>query len=52
MNCSEIEELLSAYYDGELSADMTAKIGEHLAGCNRCAEELAGFKTLSNMAAG
>ncbi|MHB0958845.1 MAG: anti-sigma factor family protein [Pirellulaceae bacterium] len=52
MNCSEIHELLSGYLDGELSGDVTAKIREHLAGCDTCAQELDGFKRLSQLASG
>jgi hypothetical protein len=52
MNCSEIHELLSGYLDGELSGDVTAKIREHLAGCDTCVDELDGFKRLSQLASG
>ncbi len=52
MNCSEIHELLSGYLDGELSGDVTAKIREHLAGCDTCVQELDGFKRLSQLASG
>ena len=50
MNCSDIQELLSAYYDGELADERRARMSEHLDVCSDCANELAGFEKLSNMA--
>ncbi len=47
MNCSETQNLLSAFYDGELSSDMHAMVAEHLTQCESCAESLAGFQQLS-----
>lgn len=47
MNCSETQNLLSAFYDGELSSDMHAVVAEHLTQCESCAESLAGFQQLS-----
>lgn len=52
MNCLEVHELLSGYYDGELSAEATDKIDEHLAGCDRCVQDLDGFKRLTQLASG
>ena len=51
MNCSEIQNLLSAYYDDELSADMRDSVAAHLNECNVCASELAGFEKLSSLTA-
>jgi hypothetical protein len=47
MNCSETQNLLSAFYDGELSSDRHAIVAEHLSQCESCAESLAGFQQLS-----
>lgn len=52
MNCSEVQNLLSAYYDDELSADLRANVDAHLENCSDCATELAGFENLSSLAAG
>lgn len=39
MRCEEIRELLlSDYLDGELSAQMSTAVKEHLAGCKTCTE--------------
>lgn len=50
MNCSEVRELLSAYYDGELNEDDCASVSEHLQECAPCEAELAGFQQLSVLA--
>ena len=42
MTCQRIEELLSAYLEGELAAAERAEVESHLAGCRECAE-LAGL---------
>tara|TARA_R110002073_G_scaffold245940_2_gene408708 strand:- start:11138 stop:12061 length:924 start_codon:yes stop_codon:yes gene_type:complete len=47
MNCTEIQELLSPYYDGELPSDALASVAEHVRGCASCAEVLAGYGKLS-----
>lgn len=49
MNCSEIHEHLSAYYDGELPVDSCQRMAEHLSRCTQCARELAEFELLSSM---
>lgn len=49
MNCAEVEQLLSAYYDAEIPADERAEIAEHLVNCSKCATEHAGFKRLTVM---
>ena len=51
MNCSEVQELLSTYYDGELAADMHKRVTEHVDDCSACAQHIAGFERLSEMAA-
>ncbi len=50
MNCSHVQDALSAYHDGELPADQIAAVEQHLAGCESCAETLAGMRKLSDMA--
>ena len=44
MNCRDLEELLSAYADGELSRTQREFIEEHLSGCAACRETLADFQ--------
>jgi hypothetical protein len=51
VNCSEVQEQLSAYFDGELPPEREALIAEHIDGCAPCAEKLAGFEKLSAMSA-
>jgi len=41
MTCERIEELLSAYLEGELSAQSKREVDAHLASCAGCAELLA-----------
>ena len=52
MKCSEIQDLLSAYYDNELSIELQANVDEHVGNCAECTAELAQFKNLSSMAMG
>ena len=47
MNCSDTQNLLSAFYDGELSGGVHAAVAEHLESCLACAESLAQFQKLS-----
>lgn len=49
MNCADVKELLSAYYDAELSSDARTKVAEHLGECSQCAQERSGFEKLSGM---
>ncbi len=48
MNCIEIQELLSPYYDGELSVDARTSVAEHLQQCESCSELLVGYGRLSD----
>ena len=50
MKCSEFQEMSSAYYDNELSAELRAKVDEHIGLCAECSAELAHFENLSSMA--
>ncbi len=47
MKCSDAQERLSAFYDGELSSDARDSMAEHLAECRRCATDYAGFETVT-----
>ncbi len=47
MKCPDIQDRLSAYYDGELSPETQAKMTRHLAGCESCAAEFADFKDVT-----
>ena len=50
MNCSQIQELLSDYYDNELCEEDRQHVEAHLKTCDRCAESLAAFESLSLLA--
>ncbi len=50
MKCSELKEMLSTYYDGEISVSLGAEATEHLASCAECSKELETFGQLSSMA--
>lgn len=52
MDCTEVKQLLSAYFDDELASEERIAVAEHLAGCDECSTELAGFERLSDMARG
>ena len=49
MNCREVQENLSAYFDRELSENARQEMDEHLAGCESCCGELRSFAGLSNL---
>ena len=42
-DCENMRELISLYLDGALGADETAKIEEHLAGCEECSRFLSSY---------
>jgi len=46
-NCREIQQELSAYFDGELPPSLRAKVETHLASCAQCQQELLEMKTLA-----
>lgn len=52
MDCQDVKNLMSAYYDQELSTEVQLEVAQHLAGCEECTTELAGFGELSAMAKG
>lgn len=47
MNCSDVQDRLSEYYDGEMSGDSQAAIAQHLAQCEVCASEYAAFEDVT-----
>ncbi len=50
MNCPEIQQLLSPFVDGELTAEVDASVQSHIEGCPNCAQELAAFQAISALA--
>jgi anti-sigma factor RsiW len=52
MNCDEAEILLHALIDGELDAGHAREVEAHIAGCPRCAAELAAYREMSKAIAG
>ena len=52
MTCDEAEILLHALIDGELDARHAREVEAHIAGCPRCAAELAAYRELSKAIAG
>lgn len=49
MNCQEVRESMSAFYDGELPPEQEGLMSDHINSCEACAEKLAGFNSLSAM---
>lgn len=43
MRCSDLQELLSAYANGELPLTQREFVEEHLASCANCRAALAGY---------
>jgi anti-sigma factor RsiW len=52
MTCDEAEMLLHALIDGELDAGHAREVEDHIAGCPRCAAELAAWREMSKAVAG
>ncbi|MGZ5837148.1 MAG: anti-sigma factor family protein [Xanthobacteraceae bacterium] len=52
MTCDEAEILLHALIDGELDAGNTRAVEDHIAGCPRCAAQLASYREMSKIIAG
>jgi anti-sigma factor RsiW len=52
MTCDEAEILLHALIDGELDAGHAREVEEHIAGCPRCAAQLAAYREMSSAVAG
>jgi len=51
MTCDEAEILLHALIDGELDAGHARQVEDHLAGCSRCAAQLAAYREMSKSVA-
>lgn len=49
LNCSTIQELLSSYFDGELSAEQHGEVDSHLAACPACREEFSSLREMNAM---
>ncbi len=49
MNCSQIQNLLSDYYDHELSSDINQEMEAHLSTCESCTESLTAFENLTQL---
>jgi len=52
MTCDRIEELLTAYADGELASDVRADIERHLKACPDCAALLSSLRSADSALAG
>jgi anti-sigma factor RsiW len=52
MTCDEAEILLHALIDGELDAGHAREVEDHIAGCPRCAAQLAAYRAMSKTVAG
>ena len=52
MTCDEAEILLHALIDGELDAGHARAVEDHIAGCPRCAAQLASYREMSKIIAG
>ena len=49
MNCEEVRARLSEFYDGELPAEKTAEISEHVNICDGCTAELRSFGQIGGL---
>lgn len=52
MNCSEVQELMSAYFDNELDESARNDVELHLRECEECSGQHEEFKSLSRLASG
>jgi anti-sigma factor RsiW len=52
MNCSEVNELMSAYFDDQLSSGTRGEVTAHVKSCPGCAHQLEAFSRLSALTAG
>lgn len=50
MACQDFVELVTAYVDGVLPADVRSQVDEHLAGCDGCQNVLAQWRTIIALA--
>ena len=49
MQCCEVVELLSVFYDGELPSDKAVAVADHIAFCANCAAELETLHKLTEL---
>lgn len=49
MDCREIEDLLSAYIDGELTPSEAVSVTSHLSNCKHCRQELIALQQTINL---
>lgn len=47
MKCEQVRELLSSYYDGELTESVRQQVSVHLEQCPNCLQELQSYQKLS-----
>jgi anti-sigma factor RsiW len=52
MNCNDIQPLLSAYADRELSADEFRNVSRHLTGCKACETKAAMIQNMKSAVSG
>ena len=52
MDCSKAQELLSPYYDDEISGEVCLSLAEHVDRCRHCGETLSVFQELSALTRG
>lgn len=52
MKCTEVQEYLSAWLDGEVPEELRPQLAEHLAACPTCRAELAALARLDAALAG
>ena len=52
MKCSEVQEYLSAWMDGEVPQELGQRLASHVAGCPACQTELAILERLDAALAG
>ena len=50
LSCSDVEELLDSYVDGEMAASMTPRFEQHLDGCEYCRILVADCQQLVSVA--
>ena len=49
MDCRQVRDRLSDYFDGELDQANSQDISQHLTSCDQCSDELKAFSKLGNM---
>jgi hypothetical protein len=52
MRCRKVRSFLSAYYREETSAELSAKIKEHLSDCSSCRREAAAYRSMNELVKG